>query len=207
MSGLLILGAGGHGKVVAQTAALTGSWGRIAFADDNIPVGSEVCGFPVVVSVKSRIEVLPDYPDCIVAIGENSLRMELLEVVRHDGFGTPYLVHPDASVCSSARLGAGTVAFARVVVNADTVIGAGAILNTAATIDHDCHIGDGVHICPGVNVAGGVTVSSCAWLGIGSTLINNIKISEDAVVGAGAVVISDVNKGDTVIGVPARVKP
>ena len=205
MKGLLIAGAGGHGKVVAEAAQAMGSWEHIAFVDDRHAQLTEILGLPVLGSIDDAPRFRSEYADAVVAIGNASVRLQVMDRLAAQGFGLPVVVHPSASVSPSAVLGAGTVVFAMAAVNACTVIGRGGIVNTGATVDHDCRIGEGVHVCPGAHVAGDVILDDAVWVGIGASVVNGLHIGRDVIIGAGAAVVSNVEDGVTVAGVPAKV--
>jgi len=204
VSRLLIVGAGGHGAVVAEAAAESSHWDKIQFLDDKL-VGSQVLGFSVVATTGDMVDQLDDSTELIVALGNNVHRLELLNAASKSGAGLATVIHPAAQISRSALTGGGCAVFAGVVVNARAKIGLGAILNTGATVDHDCVIGDGVHISPGANLAGEVTVGDRSWIGIGASVREGVTIGCDSIVAAGAAVIADVADGTTVGGVPARV--
>ena len=205
MSGLLIVGAGGHGKVVADTAYESGRWEKIAFLDDRYPELKSSLLWPVLGKIAQATEFLTEYSDMVIAIGNNLLRAELVYRFTKMGFFMPTIVHPTAFVSKSVMIGAGSVVFAQVAVNAGTQIGHGSIVNTGATIDHDCLVGDGVHISPGAHLAGTVIVGNYSWLGIGSSVIQQISIGENVVIGAGAVITQNVPNDVTVVGVPGKI--
>lgn len=205
MKGLLIAGAGGHGKVVAEAAEAMGLWERIAFVDDRHAEIPEVLGLPVLGSLDDAPRLLAEYGDAVVAIGQASLRLQVMERLAAQGFGLPAIIHAAACVSPSARLGAGTVVFAMAAINAGAVIGRGGIINTGATVDHDCDLGEGAHVCPGAHLAGDVTLGDHVWVGIGANIVHGLGIGAGSIVGAGAAVVSDVESGVTVAGVPARV--
>ena len=204
MTGLCVIGAGGHGRVVADCAIATGMWDKLQFLDDVLEKGTIVAGWPVGGRVSSAAEKLTEYPDFVIALGDNRLRVDLLGEFTSLGFNPVSIVHPRAAVSSTACLGAGCVVMAAAAINCDTVIGAGGIVNTGATVDHDCVLGAGVHVSPGANLAGAVVVGDHSWIGIGASVIQQVHIGHDVVVGAGAAVINDVPDSDTVVGVPAR---
>lgn len=205
MSCLLIIGAGGHGKVVADAAFEDGRWDRIAFLDDRYKQINTVAKWPVLGNLLQVKDFLRDYPDLIVAIGNNKRRVELLRLFLNLGFNLPVLVHPTAFISKSARLFPGTVICAKAAVNTGAVIGFGSIINTGATVDHDCLIGEGVHICPGVNLAGEVKVGNYSWVGIGAAVTQQITIGENVIVGAGSVIVRNIESNLKVHGVPGRV--
>lgn len=205
MDSLLILGAGGHGKVVADTAAATGSFGTIAFLDDRHPDLDSVLDWRVIGTLQDAEKHLPSYSGFIVALGDNKLRTQLLKQYLDLDFASPSIIHPTAYVSPAAKLGAGCVVFAQGVVNAGAQVGMGSIINTGASVDHDCVLGVGVHLCPGVRLAGEVRVGHQSTLGIASAVIPKIAIGNHVMVGAGSVVIADIEDHLTVAGVPATV--
>ncbi len=204
MSSLLILGAGGHGKVVADTATATGQWKKVALLDDRHPSLKAVLGWPVLGRMEDAKKFLPEYDSFCVAIGNNNLRTKLLQLYLDQGFSAPSLVHPTAYISPSASLGPGCVVFAQGVVNPGTQVGGGSIINTGASVDHDCTLGVGVHLCPGVRLAGEVSVGQQTTLGTGAAVIPQINIGSHVMVGAGSVVVTDIPDHSTAAGVPAK---
>ena len=212
MAGLLLLGAGGHALVVAETALATGLYSSIAFLDDRwstlAPLPDQL-GWPVIGPLADSLDphIRQQYPNALVAIGNASLRLQWLTRLASVGFHLPVLSHPTAWVSPSAQLNAGSVVCAQAVIQSQTVIGRGVILNNCCSVDHDVLIGDGVHICPGARLAGEVQVGDRSWIGIGSSVIQRIRIGSDVIVGAGAAVVRDLPDGVTAVGVPARELP
>ena len=193
---LTILGASGHGKVVADIAKLNG-YDEIEILDDDESLSC--CGQYSVIGKCEEAKEVPN--DIFFAIGSVKYRKRFLEL-----FSTkhiPILVHPDAVIAEGVEIGIGTVVTAGVVINPGTIIGKGCIVNTCASIDHDCEIGDYVHVAVGAHLCGTVLVGDDTWIGAGSTVSNNVNICGGCTVGAGAVVIKDIEEKDTYIGVPA----
>lgn len=206
MNALAILGASGHGKVVADVA-LSAGWQRVVFFDDAWPERQRNREWSIVGHSGHLIEQLPVFDGVIVAIGHNPTRWDKHQWLRSKGVRLVTLVHPAATVSRFARIGAGSVVMAGAVLNVDAEIGEAGIANTGATIDHDNLLGDAVHISPGVHLAGGVSVGALSWLGIGAVVRQGVRIGQGVTVGAGAVVVRDVPDGQTVSGVPARPHP
>ncbi len=202
MKKLAILGASGHGKVVAETAELLGY--KVVFFDDAWPQVTDNSHWSVEGDTQALIARQREFAGAAVAIGNNAIRQQKISALLELGFKLPTLVHPQAWVSSYAKLAFGTIAFAQAVVNADASVGAGVILNTGCVIEHDCQLADAVHISPGASLAGGVQVGERSWLGIGSSVRQLVQIGVDVVVGAGAAVISNVPNATTVVGVPAK---
>lgn len=204
MSRLAILGASGHGKVVADTAECC-DWLHVEFFDDAWPAVPRNGGWPVVGDTVALLDRLNEFDGVVVAIGNNRIRNSKLLELQAKGARLVTLVHPAACVSRYSIMGAGSVVFAGAVVNADARVGIGAILNTGCSIDHDCALGNAVHVSPGARLAGGVQVGEQSWIGIGASVRQLIRIGARVVVGASAAVVADVPDDVTVIGVPARV--
>lgn len=203
MSKLAILGASGHGKVVADIGLLNG-YQEILFFDDRWPELKQCGQFPVVGNTATLLENSRAFDGIAIGIGNNDVRFCKFSEIQTGGGHFPLLIHPRATVASSASLGAGTVVMAGAVINPDTQVGDVCIVNTLASVDHDCVLGNAVHICPKTALAGGVAVGDRAWVGIGSSVIQGMVIGSAARVGAGSVVISDIPQNKTYFGVPAR---
>ncbi|TQE90935.1 acetyltransferase [Ureibacillus terrenus] len=199
---LLIIGASGHGKVVADIALKMNKWESISFLDDNQNLKSSM-GIDVIGTTKD-VHKFIDSHDVIVGIGNNSTREKIQNMLEKLGASIPVLIHPSAIIGNDVEIGIGTVVMAGVVINCCTKIGRGCIINTSATIDHDNIIEDFVHISPGAHLAGTVKVGKGSWLGIGSVVSNNINISSGCILGAGAVVVKDIVEPGTYVGVPVR---
>lgn len=206
MKRLGILGASGHGKVVAE-AALSRGWMEVVFYDDDWPRKSRIGAWEVIGDTSTLLAAEKYLDGVVVAIGNNAIRMRKIRELQEAGLALVTIVHGAAVVGSSVRLGVGTVVMAGVVINADAEIGVGAILNTACSVDHDCVLGAAVHISPGAHLAGGVRVGDRSWVGIGASVRQETNIGADVVIGAGAAVAADVTDGLTVVGVPAKPLP
>ena len=202
---LAVVGAGGHGKVVAAAALAAGCWREIVFLDDGMAAGSTVIGLPVVGGVGMVQEgIRPQDYDIAVAVGDNGRRAQLAGRLKELGFVMPDIVHPNAVLAPYVSLGGGCVVCAGAVVQPGSVLGEGCIVNTAATVDHDCMLGAFVHISPGAHLAGGTHIGAQSWIGIGAVTRQQTRIGSGVVVGAGAVVVKDIADGITAVGNPAR---
>ncbi|WP_366161308.1 acetyltransferase [Bacillus infantis] len=199
---LLIIGASGHGKVVADIALKMNKWQGIAFLDDDESVKSSM-GLEVIGTSDDVFTHLDEY-EIFVGIGNNTTRQRIHEMLETFGASIPVLIHPNAVVGEQVEVGFGTVVMAGVVINCCTSIGKGCIINTGATVDHDNNIEDFVHISPGVHIAGTVKVGKGSWLGIGSVVSNNVNITSGCKVGAGSVVVKDISEPGVYVGAPVR---
>ncbi|KMY46266.1 acetyltransferase [Bacillus sp. FJAT-27916] len=199
---LLIIGASGHGRVVADIALKMNKWKTIAFLDDDLNIKASM-GIEVIGTTKDILTYVKDF-DIFVGLGNNGTRRKIQEILVASGASIPIIVHPNAVIGTQVKLGEGTTVMAGAVINCCTEIGQGCIVNTGSSIDHDTIIEDYVHISPGVHLAGAVKIGRDSWIGIGSTVINNITITSRCKIGAGAVVIKDITEPGTYIGVPAR---
>ncbi len=204
---VLIMGAGGHGRVVLDILRQAKTYRPIAFVDNDARLhGRHIDGLPVLGDV-SQLGDLRRRGLCraVVAVGDNGVRRSMAEAMRGHGFEPINAIHPSAQIAQSVVMGKGVVIAAGALVCAHCQIGDYAILNTGCIVDHESSVGTCAHVCPGVRLAGRAIVEAGAIVGIGATVIQRVRIGLDAIVGAGAVVIEDVDPMTTVVGVPARV--
>lgn len=196
---LIIIGASGHGKVIADIARLNG-YEEIVFLDDNDQLRE--CGSFPVVGCTDLVASMQG--ELFVAVGNSKIRKALMETFSDRVF--PVLVHPNAVVAKDSLVGCGSVIMAGAVINPDAKIGCGAIINTCSSVDHDCIVGDYVHVSVGSHLCGTVCVGDCSWIGAGAIVSNNINICPECMIGAGAVVVCDLDIPGTYIGIPAKLR-
>lgn len=203
---VLIVGAGGHGRVVLDILRFGKMHRVIGFLDaDDSLAGTEVSGVPVLGHPQHLLKLRGKARGAIAAVGDNRARVSYAAHLAAAGLELIQAVHPSAVVSTTAKIGQNTVICANAVIGADAQVGPSVIINTSAVVDHECVVGEGAHIAPGALLAGRVTVEGGAFVGLGSRVIQCLKVGGNAVVGAGAVVIRDVAPGSTVVGVPARI--
>ena len=204
---VLILGAGGHGRVVLDILLQARQCNVVGFLDNNPAIqGRRVDGIPVYGTIDDLEHFCRelDLAGVIIAIGDNGTRRGLARHIDATGIQLVNAIHPSATLAINATVGRNVVIAAGVVVCAHCQIGDSTILNTGCIIDHQTMIGEGTHICPGVRIAGRVKVEPGSFIGIGATIVPNITLGCECIVGAGTVVIEDVSSLCTVVGVPAR---
>lgn len=199
---LIIIGASGHGKVVADIAIKVNKWQGIAFLDDDESIKTSM-GIEVIGTTADTFQYR-DKADFFVAIGNNATREKIQEMLLDEGLSVISLIHPSALIGTGVEIDIGTAIMAGVIINCYSSIGKGCIINTGAVIDHDNVIEDYVHISPGVTMAGSVNIGKGTWIGIGSTVSNNVNITSGCILGAGAVVVRDITEPGTYVGVPVR---
>ena len=204
---VVIVGAGGHGKVVLDILRAENRYEPVGFVDaDTRLAGTKVGGLPVL----GPTNVLPKLRQqrvrhAIIAIGDNRTRHRYAALLESEGFTLAGATHPTAFVSPTATLGKNVVVGPNASVITEARIGDCTIVNTGAIVEHECEVGEAVHVAPGAVLAGRVRVGAFAFIGIGAQVIQCMAVGDGATVGAGAVVIADVPSGATVVGVPARV--
>jgi acetyltransferase EpsM len=203
---LLIWGAGGHGKVAADTAMAMACYREITFVDDDpARQGMRVLGLPVLGGSGELARLLSDRDELFIAIGDNSLRADAWRRVRSLDPRLATLLHPSATVSRFARVGQGTLVMPRAVINAGARIGANCIVNTGAIVEHDCIVQDYVHLSPAVSIGGGAHIEEAAHLGMGAIVLPGVRLGCYSVVGAGGAVLDDLPAGVVAVGIPARI--
>lgn len=198
MNRLIIVGAGGHGKVIADNALKNG-YTSISFVDDNAT--GKCMGFPIIGVCDELKKLNDDNTDFVIGIGNNATRKMIAE--RYD-VNWVTLIHPSAQMAVNVAIGKGTVIMAGAVINSCTTIGRHCIINTGAVVEHDNMIGDYVHISPSARLGGTVRIGESTHVGIGATVSNNVDVCDNCIVGAGAVVVNAIKNEGTYVGVPVR---
>ena len=205
MSKLLIFGAGGQGKVIAEAAVLSGEFTEIAFLDDRTDIHT-VLGISVIGKFEDYKIFTKDYDHFFVAIGNNKVRKGLILELIRAGYKLPVIIHPKSIISNNSKINMGSCVLAGAVVGPNCVIGVGCIINSCAIVPHDCFIGDYNHISCGAVLGGSIITGESTLVGLGSTLINGIKVGSNVIIAAGAAVINNIESCIMVAGVPATVK-
>ena len=192
---LIIVGAGGHGRVAADIAELVG-YEEIVFLDDHPNSKVKVIGSTRDIA---KYALTADF---FVAIGNSDIRKRVFEEIKRNGATLVNLVHPKATVSRSATLGVGVLVAAGAVVCTGAVVEDGAIVNTLASVDHDCYLGAFSHVSAGVHMVGATRIDGDTFVGVGATIIKDV--CSHCLIGAGAVVAKTITESGTYVGVPAR---
>lgn len=203
MTTLVIIGAGGHGRVVADCAQQLGTYQNIVFLDDCFDK-TTISGNWEIVGEVNNFHKYISHSDFIIAFGNNQLRAKTFRDLHKANANIITLIHPSATISPLAVIGKGVMICANAAINIGAKIADGCIINTSATVDHDCLLEPYIHISPGVNIAGGVNIGQYSWLGIGSTVIESLCLAENTQIAAGAVVTRSTQANSLYLGVPAK---
>jgi sugar O-acyltransferase (sialic acid O-acetyltransferase NeuD family) len=204
MNTIAIVGASGHGKVVADLAELIGY--KVIFFDDAYPKIKLNEHWPIAGTFDCLLECHNLYDFAIVAVGNNQVRDGLCSRLRNKGFRIPTLIHPSSVISQYATIDYGSVIFANAVINAFAQIGRNCIINTGSIVEHDCVIGNATHLSPNVALAGATRVGDLSWIGIGTVTKQLVEIGNNVIVGANATVIENIPSDVIAVGTPAVIK-
>lgn len=200
---VVIIGAGGHAKVIADIVIKSGDT-LIGFLDDNKEIGTKVIeNYEVIGDFNNRFStaISKEKYEFIIAIGDNSLRKEIANTPNMKFYTA---IHPSAQIGLDVTIEEGTAVMANAVINPSTKIGKHCIINTGAIVEHDNKIDDYVHISPNATLCGTVNVGKETHIGAGATIKNNINITKNCTIGAGAVVVKNIDEEGTYVGLPAK---
>jgi len=192
---LIIIGASGHGGVVADLADLLGY--SVCFWDDDI--SKKMSSYVVF----ERGKIVPENSSIIIGIGSNIIRRNISMQYENDSYVS--LIHPNSSIAKKIKIGIGSVVVAGACINNGASIGDHCIINTAVVVDHDCMINDFVHISPSATLCGNVTIGKGSWVGAGAIIIQGIKVGKNVIIGAGSVILKDIPDNATVVGNPGKI--
>ena len=201
---IVIVGAGGHGRVVLEAVRAEGRHAVVGFVDADEQL-ADVAGVPVVGQAKHLARLRAGgVGGAIVAIGDNRVRAGYFAALLAAGLEPVTVVHPAATVSPSASLGRGTFVSAAAVVAAEAAVGDNSIVNTAAVVEHEARVGPDCHVAPAASFGGRVTLGAGAFVGLNATVLPCLNVGAGATVGAGAVLTRDVPAGQVWAGCPAR---
>jgi UDP-perosamine 4-acetyltransferase len=202
--GVLVIGAGGHAKVVIELITAHSKYQVVGLIDNMKTDG--LLGIPVVGTDADLPRLRGSgVAGAFVALGDNQRRLAMGRILQDYGFQIVNAISPAAIISASAQVGLGVAIMAGAVVNAECRVEDFAIINTGSIVDHDVHVGEASHVAPGCALAGRVRIGRLAFLGTGASAIPGVSVGDGAIVGAGACVIHDIPAGALAVGVPARV--
>ncbi|WP_239745291.1 acetyltransferase [Mammaliicoccus sp. F-M27] len=202
MKPILLIGNGGHAKVIKDIIKQSEDYSFKGYLDDNINEFHEENNI-----IYDRLENISNYANdyhFIISIGNNEVRETIYKKVNIPIEKYSILIHPTSSIGSNVKIGYGSVVMANTVINADTSIGKHSIINTGAIVEHDNNISNFVHVSPNSTLTGGVTVGSKSQIGASATVIPQINIGKNTIVGAGSTVVNDIGDNQIVVGTPAK---
>ncbi len=205
---VIILGAGGHAKVLISTLLLLRRKILGITEVDKQKYGGHLFGIPMIGDDEAILKYKSDEIELANGIGSVDLpksRMEIYQKCKEQGYKFASIIHPSAVIMNGVQLGEGVQIMAGAIIQIGCRIGDNTIINTGAVVDHDCQIGDHVHIGPGVVISGGVQISTMVHVGTSATIIQGIKIGHESIIGAGSVIINDIPSHVKVAGVPAKI--
>lgn len=202
---LILVGAGGHARVLLSTLLQLGQ--HVSGVVDPDKSRAELLGVPYLGGDDAVSRYDPGQVLLINGVGSvasTANRLRVYESFRKRGYCFASVIHPGAIIAPEVQLADGVQIMAGAILQTGCVVEENCIINTGARIDHDCVIQAHAHVAPGAVLSGSVHVGAHAHVGVGATVIQGVQIGSDSIVGAGAVVLSDVPESCTVVGVPAR---
>ncbi len=201
---MIIIGAGGHARVVIETALLNNYEVLGVIDHQYLGYQESIIGIPVIGGLSELKKYDPKDTSVFIALGEGRERETYFNMGSKEGYELPSLIHPTATIGSHVNIGQGVLINSGAIINTGVSLGEGAIVNTGAIIDHESEIGKYAHVGPGSKIAGRVTVGEYTFIGIGAIIIDKISVGFGCRIGAGAVLINDIPSDSTVVGIPAR---
>lgn len=205
---VLIIGGGGHAKVLINCLLLNRVNILGIFEADTSRVGQEILGVSIIGSDDAVFQYNPSEVSLVNAIGSTkslALRTNIFNKFKNRGYSFSSVTHPSAVVAADVVAGEGVQIMAGAIIQPGCCLGNNVIINTKASIDHDCKLEEHVHVAPGTTVSGGVVIGAGSHIGTGTVIIQNLIIGKNSTTGAGAIVVNNVPNDVVVVGGPARV--
>lgn len=198
MKKIVIIGCGGHAKVVLSIINLLDDMEVVGFYDDYKK--GEFCNYPILGNIN---DLKLEHDGYIIGIGNDKVRHEIYK--KYSNINWISIVHPKSIVDSDVEIGRGTVVCAGSIIQTQVKIGCHCIINTGCSIDHESKIGNFCSICPGTVICGRVEIGDLSFIGANSTIIQCLSIGERCLVGAGSVIIKNIDEGCKIVGNPGRI--
>lgn len=201
---LIILGSGGHSKVVIDIVKQNSEYEIEGLIDNN--VGDEILGIPVIGNDDDLIKIFESgIKNAFVAIGSNNVRKKLLIKLKNLGFNLINVISMNSIISETVNLGSGILIMPGAIINSSSQINDGCIINTNSSVDHDCIVGEYTHIAPGCTIAGSVKIGKKCFLGVGTKVIDGIEIQDETIIGAGATIVKSMEGHSTIVGTPGKI--
>jgi sugar O-acyltransferase (sialic acid O-acetyltransferase NeuD family) len=203
---LIVFGAGGHGRAIAEVATRAG-WKVAGFVDDGLWRNEKRSGSTHIFGDRDWLRrSIPQGWSVALGVGDNHARKAIAEFLQASGIRLSTIVSSDAVVSISCEIGEGAVIMPGAVVNAEAIVGSGVILNTCSVVEHDARIGAFAHIAPHATLGGGAQAGELTFVGMGAAVLPSIRIGERCVLGALSLATMDIPDDVTAYGVPARIQ-
>lgn len=207
MSNIVIYGAGGHAKVIADIIEKSKAYRILGFLDDYKEPGTTIYGYEILGGIDYITDCAESDLSGIVALGDNWSRKKTVELIktRNPNFKFVTAIHPSVSIGRGVKINEGSVVMAGVIINSDAVVGEHCIVNTKSSLGHDSILLNYVTVAPNATIAGNVKLGECSTMSISSTIIHGKEIGDHTVIGAGATVVKDIPSYTVAYGTPAKI--
>lgn len=202
---LLIIGCGGHGRVVLDAALKMNVWNNIAFVDDTYPKVRNINSIKVLSKIKNINKLNKNWKYIIIAIGDNFIREKIKIFINNYNFSFANIIDPSVSISAHAKIGKGNVILANSILATGSIIKNNSIINHGAIIDHDCFIGSNTHICSEVTMSGNVKIGNNVFIGLSTSIINGVHIGNNVKIGAHSLINKSIISNKLAYGIPAKI--
>ena len=204
MSKVVLLGAGGHCKVVIDHLQLSGAKVVGILDDDPKAAGREILGCRVIGPIEQLAELKNEAEFAVIAVTDPAIRMKFAEICRDIGFEVTGFIHPTAVISTSATITPTAQICAGAIINPEADIKDHVVINTRTVVEHDCQVGSYCHIAPSVSLMGNVQVGALTLIGASSVVIPNLRIGSKVIVGAGAIIVKNIEDNSKYVSIPAK---